>query len=384
MNITTASSILGVFALAFLLLLLVKVALQPSGNKVAKRLLLLMLFGMFSLAFCLFFIYADLGRYWPRLGSIEIGFTYWIGPSLYFYLKRVNGGPDPFARRVNLLHWMPAILVEILFLPMYLRPIPGNSDFLGFSLAHWLDALWAVWLGFHLQLAGYLLVCQPLMQAYRRRLEENFSYISQLNLRWLQICCYGFIAMILAERMLPAVGLTATSFSQTAGITLYLVIIILMYFALGQNQLQFASTEQPDDSSLKYHRSRLRDDSAQYYLDKLARLMAQEHYFLESELSLRVLAERLKLHPHHLSQILNMKLGKSFHDYINELRVVHARQLLLQEPQKSITDIAFESGYNNKNSFYNAFKRHCGMTPSDYRKQRESTSGSSFLPPSAH
>jgi AraC-like DNA-binding protein len=48
--------------------------------------------------------------------------------------------------------------------------------------------------------------------------------------------------------------------------------------------------------------------------------------------------------------------------------VEYAMQLLLREPRRSIIDIAFRSGYNNKNSFYNAFKRHTGTTPSEYRR----------------
>lgn len=96
--------------------------------------------------------------------------------------------------------------------------------------------------------------------------------------------------------------------------------------------------------------------------------MATEQYYLESDLSLQSLADQVNISPHHLSQILNEKLNKSFYDYVNEQRVEYARQLLLREPHRPIVEIAFQSGYNNKNSFYNAFKRHAGTTPSDYRR----------------
>ena len=180
-------------------------------------------------------------------------------------------------------------------------------------------------------------------------------------------------AIVAAERLLPAVGLTSTSLSQTAGISLYLFIIVLIYFALGQSQLQFATADSAAPAG-KYQRSGLRDDSAQYYLNKLATLMTTERCFLESELSLQTLAERLKLSPHHLSQILNDKLQKNFYDYINEQRVEYAKQLLLQQPAKAIVEIAFDAGYNSKNSFYNAFKRHCDLSPSDYRNAKNSGS----------
>lgn len=104
------------------------------------------------------------------------------------------------------------------------------------------------------------------------------------------------------------------------------------------------------------------------YLSKLNRLIATEQYFLESDLSMQWLADRVKISPHHLSQILKEKLGKSFYDYVNEQRVGYARRLLLEDLRRPIIDIALQSGYNSKNSFYNAFKRHAGTTPSEYRR----------------
>ena len=77
----------------------------------------------------------------------------------------------------------------------------------------------------------------------------------------------------------------------------------------------------------------------------------------------------MNLSPHHLSQILNEKLKKTFYDYVNEQRIEHAKRALSQNPERSITDIAFESGYNSKNSFYNSFKRHTGTIPSEYRRR---------------
>jgi AraC-like DNA-binding protein len=370
MTISSIPSLLGIFALAFLLLLLAKVIKQPAEDKPAKQLLILLLIGLISMAYCFFYIYAGMARYWPRLSSIEIGLVYWIGPSLYFYIRRINGGPSPFANPLNLLHWFPAILVELLLMPYFLIPLPEKAALLETRPGSIYGVIiWVTWLGFHVHLLTYIYFCQPLLRVYRQRILDNYSAISLLNFRWLQLLCYGFIGQILVERLLPVLKITSSSLSDTAGMAVYLFIIALTYLALGQSRLQFVGTWQPVSANGKYYRSGLRDDSAGYYLDKLNKLMAAEQYYLESDLSLQSLAERLKISPHHLSQILNGKLARNFYDYINELRVAHAKQAMLKNPQQAIIDIAFESGYNSKNSFYNAFKRHTGMTPSDYRRQ---------------
>jgi AraC-like DNA-binding protein len=377
MSITRIPALLGIVALAFLFLLTVKVIKQPAEDKTAKRLLILLLIGLFSMAYCLFYIYAGMSQHWPLLANIEIGLAYWIGPSLYFYIKRINGGPSPFARPLNYLHWLPAILIELMLLPYFLMSLPEKLAFFqNRSTSIYAPMIGYTWLGFHVQVLIYILLCQPHLRVYRQRIVDNYSDVSVLNLRWLQLFCYGFVVQILAERLLPALHITSSSLSDTAGMAVYLFIIVLTYSALGQSRLQFANAQQPAASNGKYYRSGLRDHRAQYYLDKLNRLMATERYYLESDLSLQSLADRVEISPHHLSQILNEKLEKSFYDYVNEQRVEYARQLLLREPRRAIVNIAFESGYNSKNSFYNAFKRHTGTTPSEYRR----TGGSSRVP----
>jgi AraC-like DNA-binding protein len=381
MNITTIPALLGVFALAFLVLLFAKVIKQPAEDPTSKRLLILLLVGLLSMAFCLFYIYARMSQSWPRLANIEIGLTYWIGPSLYFYVRRLNGGPSPLANPLNALHWLPGILIELALLPFFLMPLPEKVAYLAQPSGIYPRIMWATWAGFHVQLLVYILFCQPHLRVFRQRMVDNYSDLSAINFRWLQLLCYGFIAQILIERGLRLVATGPPGLSGTAGMAVYLFIIALTYSALGQSRLRFANGGQPAPATDKYHRSGLQDHSAEYYLEKLNRLMAAERFYLEGDLSLKSLAERVNIRPHHLSQIINEKLQKNFYDYINEQRVEYAKQALLKEPERPITDIAFESGYNSKNSFYNSFKRHTGMIPSEYRRMHRAAAQRSTRPP---
>ena len=60
--------------------------------------------------------------------------------------------------------------------------------------------------------------------------------------------------------------------------------------------------------------------------------------------------------------------GKTFTQLVNEYRVVHATKLL-SETQNSITDICFESGFNNFSHFNKHFKLITGKSASNYRKE---------------
>lgn len=60
--------------------------------------------------------------------------------------------------------------------------------------------------------------------------------------------------------------------------------------------------------------------------------------------------------------------NKTFTQFVNECRLVHASKLLAEKPI-SITDVCFESGFNNFSHFNKSFKAFTGQNPSEYRNQ---------------
>lgn len=103
---------------------------------------------------------------------------------------------------------------------------------------------------------------------------------------------------------------------------------------------------------------------------RLAQLMDAEQLFRDGELSLPRLAERLGISAHQASELLNVHLGTGFYDYLAQRRLDYACRLL-RDPacEWRVVDIAFESGFGNKNSFYREFREACGMAPAEYRQR---------------
>lgn len=58
--------------------------------------------------------------------------------------------------------------------------------------------------------------------------------------------------------------------------------------------------------------------------------------------------------------------NKTFTQFVNEYRLVHASKLLAEQPL-SITEVCFESGFNNFSHFNKSFKAFTGQNPSQYR-----------------
>ncbi|WP_350287641.1 AraC family transcriptional regulator [uncultured Croceitalea sp.] len=60
--------------------------------------------------------------------------------------------------------------------------------------------------------------------------------------------------------------------------------------------------------------------------------------------------------------------NKTFTQFVNEYRLVHASKLLAEQPI-SITEVCYESGFNNFSHFNKLFKAFTGQNPSEYRNQ---------------
>jgi AraC-like DNA-binding protein len=128
----------------------------------------------------------------------------------------------------------------------------------------------------------------------------------------------------------------------------------------------------------KYRHSTLDPEKAEGYLMKLNHLLEVDKLYRDEAISLNSLAEKLSIAPRYLSQIVNEQLNKNFRELINGYRIDEARELLTNPKKRemdfSIMAIAFEVGFNSKEVFNRTFKKHTGMTPTEY-KRKVSTKG---------
>jgi AraC-like DNA-binding protein len=104
--------------------------------------------------------------------------------------------------------------------------------------------------------------------------------------------------------------------------------------------------------------------------------MQQQKPYLNEGLNIEQLATMVDSNRHHLSQVLNEKLKKSFYDYINHYRVEEAKTLLADPAKASykIASIAYDAGFNSLSTFNDVFRKSTGVTPSQFKKQVEEIS----------
>ncbi len=92
----------------------------------------------------------------------------------------------------------------------------------------------------------------------------------------------------------------------------------------------------------------------------------------QTDLSLNAIAEDVYMSVPYLSRLFKEYTNKNFLEYLTEIRMERARELLLYS-NKKVNDIALSIGYNNVQSFIRAFKKHFLVPPREYRNMNKKT-----------
>ncbi len=93
-----------------------------------------------------------------------------------------------------------------------------------------------------------------------------------------------------------------------------------------------------------------------------------EKIYLDDTINLQRFSESIALPPAYVSEIINQKFSYSFKKLLNQYRLNEAKKMIQNNSKKKVKliEIAFESGFNNKVSFYRTFKEFEGISPSEY------------------
>jgi len=135
------------------------------------------------------------------------------------------------------------------------------------------------------------------------------------------------------------------------------------------------AAKNPDDSqeesmnfSMKYQTSSLKGVKSLELYDRLRRMMKIEKPYLDGNLNLPTLAEKLDTNTKYLSQVVNNHFGSNLQQFINDFRIEEAKRRLLDDEYHNLTyfGIGQLCGFRNKSTFYKVFKKATNLTPHEY------------------
>ena len=100
----------------------------------------------------------------------------------------------------------------------------------------------------------------------------------------------------------------------------------------------------------------------------LNRIVEYIYFNVSGNITLKDISTEFNIKESQLNRLLMSYTGLGFKEFVNAIRIEKAI-VLLSRIDMNITEIAFESGYDNIRTFNRAFLKMTGLTPSQYRKQ---------------
>lgn len=335
---------------------------HKKGNRRANALL-----GAFVLFFALSLVdyvgfWTRYNMYFPKLRAFYEYLIFFFGPLIFLYFKSVYGknfsrfdwlhftGPLGFLllRRLKWWEWLPT---ERPFLDG--QAIIFISHLLCYGIASWLF----------------------LSKIAKPSVIENSGQATHRGWHFTLLALYfGFILGWIVYFLLTRTPYFTLFHDYSISLAMTIFIYAVGYLGFRQPEIFSGKTWPQVFQPQKYQSSSLTPSAAKSLLEKLTAHMETEKPYLDNDLRITHLSEILDVSIHHLSQVINENLGKSFPEFVNEYRVEAARKMLANPAfsDQFVIDIAYASGFNNKTSFNKAFKQQTGLSPTQFRKMHAS------------
>lgn len=285
-------------------------------------------------------------------------------------------------RKINVLHFLPALLY---FIYMCLLIYPQSIEFkynanvgsfhpeMKSINATEYGQRWMFFLKWHINELTFIsmLIYNTFTFIFLKKAfnEKELSFFTNEStpLNWYRKLYLQLLALLVVF------VLARTIFPHDLGDHIISACISLIVYLTSISVFNKSMFFQETDSRVirKYEKSSLTTELQTVTLEKLNEVMKTEKPFLDAGFSLPLLAKRLGVSTHHLSQILNEELGQTFFDLLASYRIQEAQKLLISQENSyfKIEEIAQMVGYNSKSAFNTAFRKITGQTPSNFKKQ---------------
>ncbi len=154
------------------------------------------------------------------------------------------------------------------------------------------------------------------------------------------------------------------------------IFFIYIFFKLSNSSILYSNpvvqylAESVKKQSVKYANIKLDNSQTEFINKQITEYLESSKSYLKNEFNISALSKELNISSNIISMVINSKAGSNFPDYINSLRIQKATELLKDNKSHKLTieAIGFECGFNNRTSFYNAFRKHTGKLPTEYIK----------------
>ncbi len=338
---------------------------KNRGDKVANRLI-----GVLLLLFSYYLVYSIL--YWTKqMHKVALmNNTYLLtlslfGPIFYLYLRRILTQGKITVK--NLIHFVPFVLLIVFYFDYFIEPFEKKGEIYKRYLVGSF--------GFFYQYIDIILVTiLSIYSILSLRLLKSINKIDYDIRVWSKAIFIAFLGLCIffvTYMTLAYLGILSPAQDYMITVMIFIFVGLIGYFAFMQPELFNGKSIEEIIPFVKYKRTGLKKELSLELKLKLMKLLDQDKIYLRNDLGLLDIAEMLKVSRNHASQVINEHFNLSFYDFINKYRIIEAEKMINEDLNLNLTEIAYTVGFNNRISFYKAFKKFTGLTPSQYSKSHK-------------
>lgn len=351
-------------------------------------------------AMCITNLYSMLGFMGIHVLGQELWFfphstTWLVGPFMYYYLKTQINVQYTF-KWADFKHFLPYGLYFSYHLAIFLTG-PTNIDWWNAKVHGPLMIGQIESICENVSLVVYAIATLRLYRRYRLWLPTERSDVEAVLLGWYK----HFLTLLISGIVVATVFFVAGFFIQLTyqqdWILRAIVAFIICYLSFSAfvqtqpRQLVFdekkidlpvtspilAAQSHVDQTELspsteskptEKTEPKLTPAELQQWCDRVTAIMESEKLYLNPELTLSELAEKMNSHNALISNIINAGFKKNFNDFVNSYRVAMFQEKV-NSPKLShytLLALAFECGFNSKSTFNRAVKKITGQLPSAF------------------
>jgi len=347
----------------FLLSALMAIGQIISDHRSIKNWLFFGLFldlSFFQIHYVLFAI-GTIGEYY-FLSFLPISAFFLLGPIMFLLTQYSVDANYGFNYR-SLVHFIPIIFFTVLSM-FFLHHSPQKTAlwFSGYFYNEYNQIIGCVGSG---SLLIYILLSVKII--YSNHLIHGNIFKADPRQIIIMLLLIGLSLAWLSDII---AGFTGIKLFMTLSILLISMMIVVL-FLINSKYPDFQKQLHQIVEKEKRKRSYLANTNIPDLEVRLHQLITEDEIFLDEDLTLTELAQKLNITTHQLSEFLNEQIGKNFTTFINKHRVEKAKKLLLRNKDLSILSIAFDSGFKAKSTFNSTFVKMTGISPREYRQKHD-------------
>jgi len=308
-----------------------------------------------------------------------------LGPFIWLYFRSLTNTDFRWENKYW-LHLLPAMLFAML--PICLsaydfigHALLGGNAFEGFggsrgpamefkhtnSIMGFIDTAEDVIA--RLLLPIYLILTLKQYRSYRSYVANQFANGVEYNLSGLRVLLYTFLVGIGLAYFSEVVAVVSGIETYSDVWPRYFAISVLVYAAA----IQFFRLDARQTRGLKFDPEpkievEIKEDQSvdlKRWVSLLDKQLDTHHDYLEPDLKLADIADRIGTNASVLSKVINAHFGLNFNDFINAKRCEAFMTRLHngEHHQHTLLSLALDSGFNSKSTFNRAFKKQMGISP---------------------